>query len=161
MTTNGLLESIDTNNHHNNTNRSEGGDISFALDQDDIMNNALPTSLTISSSGSMAAIGTSVGTVSQFSNLNQLSNPNAPLPLPLPASINSDSRKTHIPLLCPQPDISLSIESPCIATAYVITDQIPSKMLASSMRSTPSGNTQTTNNYGYTLITQYYDSMIV
>jgi hypothetical protein len=140
LTTNGLLESIDTNNH-NDTNSSDGVDISFALDQDDIMNNALPTSFTISSTGSMAAIGTSVGTVSQFSNLNQLSNPNAPLPLP--ASINSDSRKTHIPLLCPQPDISLSIESPCIATAYVITDQIPSKMLASSMRSTPSGNTQT------------------
>ena len=163
MTTNGLLESIDTNSH---TNSSESGvDISFALDQDDIMNNALPTSMTISSTGSMVAVGTSVGTVSQFSNLNQLSNPSSPLP----ASINADSRKTHIPLLCPQPDVSLSIESPCIATAYVITDQIPSKMLVSSMRSTPSGihtyiHTRVillyTNAYGCTLITIFYDSII-
>jgi hypothetical protein len=54
--------------------------------------------------------------------------------------VNFDSKQTIIPDILPIPEVSFPVDSPILSTAYVISEQVPTKSLLSSFRSTPGGN---------------------
>jgi hypothetical protein len=126
----GVVHSIDTRRLG-----APAEELFFALDEEDFAMNAVSAGFAVSSSRALISTGTSVGTISQFSISAG------------PFLVDPEDKKcinensTHIDVIkpFPSPELSYGMNHSSLATAYVLSNSVPSKSLLSSFRSTPAG----------------------
>ena len=132
LSTNGTLQIVDGGRPD-----SSLGDVFFVVDEEDFEMGGLPSGIAVSGSGEVAAVGTTVGNISQFSST--FVDPSEPTSAR--TCINYDSKDTYLPDTLPIPEVSLSVDAPVLAGAYTMNPSAERKgssaSLLSSFRSTP------------------------